>query len=249
MVVAALFHQQQQKLRTQRVPGLSSAPVLSMPPAFGFIGNDTPATATAAAATATGTYTKLSPRGHNEYPLHRGVSRWNIHAINSWISLLLSFFALVMVAIMFFNWHGGDLTTARDNLPAPPPLLSGEMAKENGLVTWEHSVKFTLKGLPGQYSRWPEQGALRDLDMFALSEMRLCCRVGNRYFMCDYGQGASSDLGVECFVEHVPSEGGAHLLLNVQSEHMNGAECVFHWKSIPPPSPVVRPLLINDKET
>lgn len=171
---------------------------------------------------------QTSPRGHNEYP--QGKRRWNIHAIAAWLSLVMAFFAVIMVSILFFNWRGGELTALRTGeplvySPLPPISVIGERNHNRG------HVRFTLKGTPGQYSRWPDNGGIVEgLDLAKISSTRLCCRVGNRYFVCDYGQGASSDLGVECFVEQSPNENGAHLLLNVQSDHMNGADCFFHWR-------------------
>lgn len=225
--LAPALHQQRlkEKQQQQQIQQQQQQPVLQQRhtyPSLTLVGPQTPQPPAAAEYS--------SPRGHNKYDKRK--QRCKMHKVTAWLALGLAFFALIMMAILYFNWRGGPLTALRQEIEPSAAVQRQEIGPPS-VVTVQPKrgiVQFTLKGLPGQYSRWPEgNGIIEGLDITMLSETRLCCRIGNRYFMCDYGQGASSDLGVECFVEYTASDGGSHLLFNVQSDHMNGAQCFFHW--------------------
>lgn len=213
----------------KRIPGASQRPLvmargsLTMPPmsctAAVHIANGGLAPGAAPSSATTDANTRKSRR----------IGRWKMHAIVAWTALGLGFLTLVMVAILYFNWSGGPLTAARDVIGVRSSL-SGGLIQEI-----EQEVAFTLKGDPGKFMRWPDAGSIiKGLDMKRLTGTRLCCRIGGRYFVCDYGQGATENIGVECFVEYLAEEGGSHLLLNIQSDQMNGAECIFRWSEQPP---------------
>ena len=50
---------------------------------------------------------ETSPRGRHYYPV---AAVWSCTGVAAWTGLLLSFFACVMVSILYFNWAGGPLT-------------------------------------------------------------------------------------------------------------------------------------------
>jgi hypothetical protein len=96
-----------------------------------------------------------------------------------------------------------------------------------------HYVKFQLSGVAGQFARWPEVGVIEGLDFKRLANMRVCCHLSDQYFVCDSGQGATNNIGLECIVRNEP-ERGTHLLVYVQSAQMNGAQCTFMWQTRDP---------------
>lgn len=193
---------------------------------------------------------KLTPRGRNRYTPSGKLSCTPIVA---WIALFLSFFACIMVAIIYFNWAGGPLTQMRSDMEllktrmndmqpihsfntgrtlAPSPGI--DASPGNSVVRMSH---FTLTGQKGQFVRWPDTGGIAGMDFNRLVNTRICCHVNEQYFVCDSGQGATDNVGLECIVQRGGGSGdtkdslsGTHLLVYVQSEHMNGAKCTFMWQ-------------------
>jgi hypothetical protein len=100
----------------------------------------------------------------------------------------------------------------------------------------DHFADFKLVGNANTFVRWPERGPIKEFDFETLIGMQLCCHVGTvtnqqRYFVCDSGQGASDNIALECIAFHMEKEGGAHLMIYVQSRDMNGAQCTLTWQS------------------
>lgn len=111
------------------------------------------------------------------------------------------------------------------------------------------ALQFELKGKPASFARWPsEEGQIvKEINYAGLVSMRLCCKVKTSpavtgavavvaseseagYFVCDSGQGATDHNGLEFMLFNVPSQGGAHLMVYMLNESMNGALCTLTWK-------------------
>ena len=153
--------------------------------------------------------------------------------INTTFVLVLTIFMLVM----YLNWNGagGEITLARLEGDSPP--LMGLIPKPMGLIDdlrhamHNHSqrIEFSVNAIPGQFSRYPEEGKyIKGLDPYTLIEHRLCCHINGHMFICDYGQGASKNVALECMVEYT-KQGSAFLKIYIQSEEMSGAKCSFNW--------------------
>ncbi len=97
------------------------------------------------------------------------------------------------------------------------------------------TVSFDLAGEARKFSRWPPsgQGVLKQIDFVRLIWTRLCCHVNNHMFVCDSGQGAATNVGLECMVRYsnAASEQGTYLLIYVPHEDMLGAHCSFSWQT------------------
>ncbi len=98
-------------------------------------------------------------------------------------------------------------------------------------VSFDLSSSFAVR----KFTRWPPagQGVLKQIDFVRLVWTRLCCHVNNHMFICDSGQGAATNVGLECIVRYsnAASEQGAYLLIYVPHEDMTGAHCSFSWQT------------------
>jgi len=191
----------------------------------------------------------VTPRGKHKYPPAR---RWEAHVIAAYIGLIISFVALVLLIILYFNLKSNnvlrelrqhieeDAVKTLEHNTAETERIKQQMEMildvKNHHVheSRHHHLDFVLEGTVGQFARWPPTGAIQSLDFKSLKSIRLCCTVNEVYFICDSGEGATHNLGLECIVNNgSTSEGeGVHLLVYVKSESMNGAKCSFTWHTI-----------------
>lgn len=173
-------------------------------------------------------------RSKKYYPSEGGNCGGWLPVINTVFLLLLAIFLLVF----YLNWNGvgGETTLAR--------LESGNylIPKTEGLMDdirhsrHNHSrrIEFSVDAIPGQFTRYPEEGEYIDgLDPYVLVEHRLCCHINQHLFICDYGQGASQNMALECIVEYT-KKGQAFLKIYIQSKEMSGAKCSFNWLTSEP---------------
>jgi hypothetical protein len=183
---------------------------------------------------------ELTPRGVNRRP--PPVKMWSCTPIIAWMALILSFVALVFVAIVYFNMSAmsSELKRHRSLPPALPAAEDDTLSPKSRQLmevmrhlghNHTHYVKFELSGVAGQFSRWPPNGIIEGLEFTRLANMRVCCHLSDQYFVCDSGQGATNNIGLECIVRHVAADKGTHLLVYVQSAQMNGAQCTFMWQT------------------
>jgi hypothetical protein len=195
----------------------------------------------------------LTPRGNHRYPPRKP---WKPYRIAAWIALILAFLSVVVVGIQWgFKDYDGDrkrwvrqehfesmqllLTETRNDMSkmnkspmiAPRGPLTSPRRHNH---THAHSISFDLTGEVRKFTRWPPLGqpVLKQIDFARLVWTRLCCHVNNHMFVCDSGQGAATNVGLECIVRYsnAASEQGAYLLIYVQHEDMVGAHCSFSWQ-------------------
>jgi hypothetical protein len=189
---------------------------------------------------------ELTPRGKNRRP-----RKWSCTPIVAWIGMFLAFFALVMVAIVYFKISASAIELRQEiagRLVFPAVAAAEELSPRSKHVldamrhlghNHTHYVKFQLNGVAGQFARWPAVGVIQGLEFKRLANMRVCCHLSDQYFVCDSGQGATQNIGLECIVRHVAADQGTHLLIYVQSAQMNGAQCTFMWQTRDPDDPLL----------
>lgn len=194
----------------------------------------------------------LSPRGKHRYP---PVKSWNCTDIVAWLAFVFAFILAIFVIILYYNVNGplnqptmvakiagGEQTFALGRGEDMPALAStpggGQIrAKDPALVeamrhlyhNHTQHIHFELSGQVGKFARWPPKGILEGLEYATLATTRLCCHVGTQYFVCDYGQGATSNIALECLVKYDADAQGSFLMIYIQSDHMKGASCTFTW--------------------
>lgn len=154
----------------------------------------------------------------------------------AWVNLIILIGVIVWLIILSVNT--GD-TLARDASNARDAkeefsLRSGADLNEIRHAHHNHTkqLDFIIDAKPGSFSRYPadESKYIDSLDPDMMVEYRLCCHINHRLFVCDYGQGASQNIGLECAIEYTQT-GKAFLRINIQSKEMNGSKCTLTWKT------------------
>lgn len=170
-------------------------------------------------------------RRKSHYSNHSGICRGWLPVINTIFLLLLA----VLLLVFYLNWNGagGETTLARLESGSGSYLIP----KTEGLMEdmrhlrHNHSrrIEFSMDAIPGQFTRYPDEGEyIEGLNPHTLVEHRLCCHINEHLFICDYGQGASQNMALECIVEYT-KKGDAFLKIYIQSKEMTGARCSFNW--------------------
>jgi hypothetical protein len=134
-----------------------------------------------------------------------------------YVNIIISFLLAIAFAVVVY--HGPPIAKRSENfsLPALP-------ARRENI----QKITFNLKSKEREFVRYPSNGYIERLEYTRLSNYRLCCHLGTEYFVCDYGQGASDNVGLECMIKSDAK--GAYLLLYTQSKGMNDARCTFSWE-------------------
>jgi len=215
---------------------------LPRPPPMGttwptMVGNfSTPSAAPALPSTTGG---DLSPRGKHTYPAWQP---WLCSHIVAWIALIMSFVALVWLAVLYYPGHphgnpDWDRKRSSDTVAGAIAIDGGLAEVAVGTASWseyvENYVAFQLH-VSGDITRWPPApSVISELDITQLARTDLCCRVGRaEYFVCaSGGKDLASNLGLSYVLRKDPNESGSHLLITTASDDMNGAECTFTWEA------------------
>lgn len=192
--------------------------------------------------------------GEHQHRKRKGRSRRNGGNCGGWLPWINTSFVMVLalfVLLMFLNWEGAgsEVTLSRLEGDAPPseryllPKPSGVMDElRHSMHNHTGRVEFSMNAVPGQFTRYPEDGEyIEGLNPYTLVEHRLCCHINGHVFICDYGQGASHNMALECIVEYT-KKGRAYLKIYIQSQEMSGARCSFNWIASEPKE------ILNSKE-
>ena len=175
---------------------------------------------------------------------------WNCRGWLPWINFGFMLVLATLIIVLYIHWLGNgsgvesleriiELRRSKEEGPpreyllSKPNLALEEPMKKHRYANHENKIEFRFDSTPGIYTRYPKEGMIEGLDPKTILEHRLCCHVGDRLFICDYGQGASMNVALECIVEYNnnnENESDAHLLINIQSEEMKDSKCIFTWK-------------------
>jgi hypothetical protein len=178
--------------------------------------------------------------GEYQHRRRKGRSRRHEGNCGGWLPWINTSFVLVLalfVLLMFLNWEGAgsEITLSRLEGDAPPeryliPKPAGVMDElRHAMHNHSRRIQFSMQAIPGQFTRYPDDGEyIEGLNPYTLVEHRLCCHINGHVFICDYGQGASHNMALECIVEYT-KKGRAYLKIYIQSQEMSGAKCSFNW--------------------
>lgn len=169
-------------------------------------------------------------------------NQWNCGGWLPWINILLIIVLFVLLLLFYLHWNGagGETVLARMERGERPEtyLIPKPQVVMEGMRELYHNhtrrIIFDVNVEPGKFARYPPVGHIEGLDPSTIGEHRLCCHVNERLFICDYGQGASTNMGLECVVEYEKESKEAHLRIVIQSREMKGARCAFRWTTLEP---------------
>lgn len=84
----------------------------------------------------------------------------------------------------------------------------------------------------GRFLRYPKTGTIPGLYFQNVSRYRLCCTIisidKSQYYVCDYGQGATDNVGLECLL-HSDNAQDTYAAIWIQDEGMIGSKCTLYW--------------------
>jgi hypothetical protein len=88
----------------------------------------------------------------------------------------------------------------------------------------EQTFEFILKDNVGEFTRYNIPGLVFE----QVSRYRLCCIMNStedaRFLMCDYGEGATNNVGLECMIHS-----DAYATVWIQDKGMVGSKCTLYW--------------------
>lgn len=151
------------------------------------------------------------------------------------INIILIGILFVLLALFYLHWNGEGEETSLARIEGKNFIPKPQMIINNMRESYHNHTKtmtFKVNVQSGKLVRYPKVGHIEELDPNSLIEHRLCCHVDQRLFICDYGQGASANIGLECVVEYSKETSEAHLRIFIQSDEMKGAICTFRWTSV-----------------
>ena len=93
------------------------------------------------------------------------------------------------------------------------------------------SYTFVLTDAVDHFVRYPSDSFIPQMRFEHVIRYRTCCHVDGtdtHYVVCDYGQGATVNLGIECLV-HSDNRHDAYMEVWVPHANMAGAQCTLHW--------------------
>lgn len=174
--------------------------------------------------------------------VHDVDNQWNCGGWLPWINIILIVILFVLLLLFYLHWNGagGETVLARIEkgerpetylIPKPQVVMEGMRELHHNHT---HRIIFDVNVEPGKFARYPPVGHIEGLDPSTIGEHRLCCHVNERLFICDYGQGASTNMGLECVVEYEKESKEAHLRIVIQSTEMKGSRCAFRWTTLEP---------------
>ena len=151
-------------------------------------------------------------------------------------SLQIVNFVLIIILFILVLWLGSrhyHVTQQAVKHHLGKLQLKSDQTPGSDLHVYELAIR---EDTVGQFGRYPKQGAIQEMQFQNISRYRLCCTIdsadGSKYKVCDYGPGATNNVGLECMLHSDDGE-HAYAAVWIQNQGMIGAQCVLYWWETP----------------